>query len=197
MVGRELGLAIRDHGLSNAAVGADVGLSGAQIGRVVRGKAPRLTIVQASELLAAVGRELSVRAYPFGQPLRDAAHLALLGRLRGLLHPSLAWRTEVPLPVPGDLRAWDAMIVGPDWRDGVEAETRVHDAQAQQRRLVLKHRDGGVDHAILLLADTRHNRVVLRGAGSVLMEAFPMPAKELLASLAAGTNPGASGILLL
>jgi hypothetical protein len=29
------------------------------------------------------------------------------------------------------------------------------------------------------------------------MEAFPMPAKELLASLAAGTNPGASGILLL
>jgi hypothetical protein len=79
----------------------------------------------------------------------------------------------------------------------VEAETRVHDAQAQQRRLVLKQRDGGVDHVILLLADTRHNRMVLRGAGSVLTEAFPMPARDLLASLAAGTNPGASGIVVL
>jgi hypothetical protein len=197
MIGRELGLAIRSHRLSNAAVGRDVGLSGAQVGRVVRGKAPHLTIVQASELLAAVGQELAIRAYPGGQPLRDTAHLALLGRLRALLHPSLTWRSEVPLPSPGDLRAWDAMILGSDWRQGVEAETRLHDVQALQRRILLKQRDGDVDHVILLLADTRHNRTLLHGPGSVLTETFPMSARGLLGSLATGVYPAASGVVLL
>jgi hypothetical protein len=196
-VGRELELGARSHGLSYAAIGRDVGLSGSQVGRVARGLAPDLTIVQASELLAAVGQELSVRCFPIGRPLRDSAHLALLDRLRRALHASLAWRTEVPLPGTRDLRAWDAMVFGSEWRLGVEAETRVHDAQELQRRVALKQRDGDVEHVILLLAATRHNRAVVRSVGAGFIDAFNMPGRRMLELLRAGVEPGASAIVLL
>jgi hypothetical protein len=75
-----------------------------QVGRVARGLAPGLTIVQASELLASAGLELSVRADPTGRPLRDRAHLALLERLRLRIHPSLTWQREVPVTGPPDLQ---------------------------------------------------------------------------------------------
>ena len=68
---------------------------------------------------------------------------------------TLRWRTEVPLLIPGDLRAWDATIVGPGFGVGVEAETRLRDLQAAARRTNLKQRDGELDHVILLVADTR------------------------------------------
>ena len=75
-----------------------------------------------------------------------------------------------------DQRAWDAVITtvaqAGDGRPrrcliGVEAETRLRDLQALQRRLALKRRDGGVDRVILLVADTRSNRAILLGADSL------------------------------
>jgi hypothetical protein len=194
---RELDDAIRSHGLSHAAVGRDVGLSGSQVGRVARGLAPGLSIVRASELLAAVGLELSVRVYPTGRPLRDTGHLALLERLRCVLHQSLTWRTEVPVAGGGDLRAWDAMIGSVEWRIGVEAETRLHDIQAIERRIALKQRDGSVGVAMLLLANTRHNRTVVRSLGSALTASYPLPSRRALELLAAGVNPAANSIVLL
>ena len=41
---------------------------------------------------------------------------------------------------------------------GVEAETAPTDVQALERRLALKERDGGAEHVVLLLLDTRRNR---------------------------------------
>jgi hypothetical protein len=67
---------------------------------VARGLAPDLTIVQASALLASVGQELSIRAYPSGRALRDRPQLALLERLRARVHSSLTWRAEVPVTGP-------------------------------------------------------------------------------------------------
>ena len=72
------------------------------------------------------------------------------------------WRTEVPLLIPGDLRAWDATIARTGFVIGVEAETRLRDLQAAARRTNLKQRDGELDHVILLVADTRANRLALR-----------------------------------
>lgn len=196
-VGRELDEAIQNLGLSYTAVGRDVGLSDSQVGRVARGLSPSLTIVQASELLAAVGLDLSVRAYPTGRPLRDHRHLALLDRLRVRLHPSLTWRSEVPVAGSGDLRAWDALIGGVDWSQAVEAETRLRDVQALERRIALKLRDGAVDTVLLLIWNTRHNLTTLRSLGSALEAAFPMPGRRALELLAAGVNPGASTLILL
>ena len=122
-----------------------------------------------------MGLDLSIRAYPGGRPLRDAAHAALLERLHRRVHRSLGWATEVPLPITGDLRAWDALIRGEDWRCGVEAETRPRDLQALERRLTLKLRDGGVDWLVLLLLDSRHNRALVREHGEQLATAVPAP----------------------
>ena len=163
-----------------------LGVDRSWVSRVERGRVDDVGIIAASELLAAVGLELSVRAYPSGGPLRDAAHSALLERLRVRIHRSLGWATEVPLPIVGDMRAWDALIRGRDWRCGVEAETRPRDLQALERRLALKVRDGGVDMVVLLLLDSRHNRALVRENADALHERFPVPGRRALELLGAG-----------
>lgn len=103
----------------------------------------------------------------------------------------------MPFPRPGDKRAWDALIRIVDVRVGVEAETRARDAQALQRRLGLKRRDGGVDHVILLLAGTRHNRSFLRAAGAGSPSDFPVSGSTALERLQNGEDVGGSAIILL
>jgi hypothetical protein len=144
-----------------------------------------------------LGIDLSLRTFPAGDPIRDAAQLVLLAKLRGLLPDGPRWRTEVPLAIPGDLRAWDAMIEGRGWRVAVEAETRLRDVQALLRRLALKQRDDGQEVVILLVADTRHNRHVLRLAEPDLAAAFPTSGRAVLEALSKGEAPRASGIVLL
>ena len=172
-------------------------MSDSQVGRIARGRSPSLAIEQASRLLAAVGLELSIRAYPKGQPIRDAAHLGLLEALRSRLHPSLHWRTEVPLPIVGDLRAWDAIISARGWELAAEAETRPPDLQALDRRLALKQRDGGVGQVVLLLSDTRHNHELVREHDGWVATRFPIAGRRALELLAAGANPGGSAIVFL
>ncbi len=193
----ELRRARIDRCLSQVEVGRAVGLGGTQVCRIERGQSPGVSIVVLCRLLAAVGLELSARAYPAGEPIRDRAHAAVLGRFRARLHGSLRWRLEVPFPIPGDLRAWDGYVDGRGWRVGVEAETRPGDLQALQRRLALKLRDGGVDALILLLSDTRHNRELLRAHGDELVERFPVPGRRAVELLAAGVSPGGNAIVLL
>jgi transcriptional regulator with XRE-family HTH domain len=195
-LGREVRGARVDRGLSQEQLGRTVGLSGSEVGRIERGLIRGVTIEQMCLLLAALGLELSARAFPAGQPIRDAAHAALLGRFRSRLHRSLAWRIEVPLPIPGDRRAWDAVVRGDSWVLGVEAETRPRDLQALQRRLALKARDGGVDAVVLLLRDTRHNRGLVRESAD-LAAAYPVPGRRVIELLGAGTAPPGDGIVLL
>jgi transcriptional regulator with XRE-family HTH domain len=186
-----------DRGLGGADIAREVGISPAQYSRIERGLTTSLSIEQASVLLATVGLELSVRAYPGGEPLRDAAHAALIGRFRAAIHRSLRLLTEVPFPAPGDRRAWDVVIMGADWRHGVEAETRPRDRQALERRLALKLRDGDVSSMSLLLLDSRYNRDFVRAHGDVLGERFPVAGRRTLELLRAGVNPGGSSVILL
>src|SRR5439155_1077959 len=84
---------------------------------------------------SAVARDIRMHAYPAGDPIRDAGQQRLLDRFRARLHTGLAVRTEVPLPIESDLRAWDAVVRGADWRRPAEAETVLDDIQALERRL--------------------------------------------------------------
>jgi hypothetical protein len=145
---------------------------------------------------AAVGIDVRLRAYPSGDPIRDAGQARLLERLRPEVHPSLRWRTEVPLQIEGDLRAWDAMISGPVWQLPVEAETVIEDVQALERKLSLKERDGNVDHLVLLIADTPRNRRALASAPAAF-RAWPLRTRDVLGAVRAGRDPGASGIVFL
>lgn len=196
-LGREVREARLNHDLSQAVAAGSVGMSASTWSRIERGTAGGLSLMDLARALAVVGLDLHVRAYPGGQPLRDIAHRALLERLRSHLGAGAGWRTEVPLPGPGEQRAWDARIAIDPVRIGVEAETRVRDGQGLERRLALKRRDGEVDHVILLLADTRHNRDFVHAHGDALRASFPLDGRIALRRLAAPDDPEGSAIILL
>lgn len=195
--GREIRIARQDRNLSLDKVGATVGLSASAASRIERGLTPEVSILRMAQLAEVVGLELSVRLFAGGSPIRDDAHAALLGRCRDKMHPSLRWSIEVPLPSPGDDRAWDAMVSGPGWRYGVEAETAPRDVQALSRRLALKLRDGGVDAILLVLPRTRRAREFLAASRAMLDAAFPVPGATALARLKDGLDPGGGSIILL
>jgi transcriptional regulator with XRE-family HTH domain len=196
-LGREARRARTDRGLSQVIVGRAVGMSPSEVSRIERGLIVEVSVLDLSRILAAVGLDLSAKAYPGGQPVRDAAHVALLGRLRRHLHHSLRWRTEVALPRAGDQRAWDAMIEGPGWSYGVEAETAPTDAQALARRIALKVRDSEVDGVILVIPGSRRAHAFLRDAADHLGPAFPAAGPRALELLAAGVDPGGSAIVIV
>jgi len=185
------------HGLGQDVVAAALGISRSQYSRIERGLSPELSIEMAARLFAVLGQALSVRTFPAGDPIRDAAQAALLERLHARCHRSIRWRTEVPFPIPGDLRAWDATAVCEGCRVGVEAETRLHDLQALHRRLNLKERDGGMDRMVLLVLDSRSNREVVRSHREEFALRFPIPGTRAIELLAAGVDPGGNALILL
>ncbi len=170
-------------------MGAAARLSPSELSRIERALVPGVGLLTLSEVCAVVGLDLAARAYPGGRSVRDARHAALLGRLMARLHPSLRWSTEVPLPITGDQRAWDALIRGDGWRYGVEAELNPMDGQALLRRLALKQRDGMVDGVILLLPETRQTRAFRREFADLLTSDFPIPGRLAFERLAAGGSP--------
>jgi transcriptional regulator with XRE-family HTH domain len=187
-------------GLSLRDAAAASGASHQQLARFERGDLDRVSITELGAWCAIVGLDLSIRAYPAGDPIRDRAQLALLERFRARLHPSLRWRTEVPLSIERDLRAWDAEVSGtaPErWRVRVEAETNVADGQALERRLQLKIRDDPVGHVVLLVSETRANRQAIRLLKDGLRETLPLDSRVMMAALGTGRDPGGSGIVIL
>ena len=192
----DIGLARRAAGLSHDAVGAACGISGSTAWRIEHGMTRSVDVMVLACLGAAVGLDVRLRAFPAGDPLRDAGQQRLLERLRVRLHPAVGWRTEVPLPIGNDRRAWDAMIRGIGWLIAVEAETVLDDLQAVERRIALKQRDGSIEHVLLLVADTRRNRRAL-AAHPNAFPGFSRDARAVLRALAAGRDPGCSAIVLL
>ena len=195
-VGEELRIARVSAGLSSRAVGAPIGVSHTQVLRIERAQAPHVDIETLARLAAVLGHDLSLAVHPAGSPVRDAAHLALLDRLRRRLSSDLIWRTEVPMPIPGDARSADAMIRSARLEAMVEAETRVHDVQALDRRIAGKQRDLGAARVILLLADTRHHRELIRTT-PWLTDRFPIGTRRALAALARGDDPGTDCLVVL
>jgi transcriptional regulator with XRE-family HTH domain len=196
-VGREIRDARVSRSLTQAQVAAACRISQSYEGKIERGEVRIVSVVLLAQLSAVVGLELNVRTFAAATSIRDTAHVELLRRLRVLLHPRWRWRTEVALPVPGDQRAWDAVIALGGLRIGVEAETRVRDIQALDRRIALKLRDGGLDHVLLVLADTRSNRVAIRDFGDALRANFPVPSRVARHALVTGGDLGGSAVLLV
>lgn len=192
----DLGNARRSSGLSLDDVGDACGVSGSTAARTEAGVTRNPDLRTLAAMAAVVGLELRLRAFPAGDPIRDAGSQRLLARLRARLHRELAWSKEVPLPIDGDLRAWDALIGSAGWQLAVEAETVLDDIQAVERRVALKQRDGQVDHVLLLVADTRRNRRALASAPAAF-PGFSRNARRLLRDLSRGVDPGTSAILLL
>jgi hypothetical protein len=196
-IGAEIRRGRARSGRSLAVVGPMSGMSASQAGRIERGTLVSVSVDQLARLGATVGLDVRVRAYPGPDPALDHAQLRLLTRFRARLHPDLVLRTEVPLPIAGDQRAFDA-TVGPFADRGVvavEAIARLGDVQAEHRRIHLKLRDADIDVVVLVVADTRHNRSALEAAASAMASDYPVPARDALRALAEGRHPGASTII--
>lgn len=193
---RELSDARRASGLSRREVANRLGVSHDRVGRAERGDPGTLTIDFGAQLAAVVGLELGLGLHPDGDPVRDKGHLALLGRFRARLDPSLQWRTEVAMPLIGDRRSGDAVIEGLEFEILVEAETHLDDIQALERTIAGKQRDLGIGRVILLVADTRHNREVV-GHAHELRRRFPLGTRACLAALGRGRDPGTDALVIL
>lgn len=183
-------------GLSQRQLGRIVGVSHTMIGRIERAEARSLSIELAAKVAAVLGLELSVGLHPAGPPVRDRAHLALIERLRVRVSPVLRWRTEVPIPIAGDLRSADIVITGSSFGVLGEAETRLFDVQALERRIGAKQRDLGLERVILLLADTATNRRAVARIPE-LARRFPVSARTCLRALAEGRDPAGDAIVFL
>jgi transcriptional regulator with XRE-family HTH domain len=196
MIGEELREARLAAGLTQSQVGRSIGISHTEVSRIERATTTRVPFETLALIGAVLGQDISLRAYPNREPIRDVAQLDLLARFRKRLPPGLTWRSEVPLAIVGDLRAWDAVVHGHGWRLPIDAETRLRDIQALSRRLALKCRDDGVTSMVLLVADTRHNRRALSLAVADLGQ-FPAKGSALFAVLGKGEAPVGSAIVLL
>ena len=81
---------------------------------------------------------------------------------------------------------------------GIEAETRIRDVQALQRRVALKLRDDPrVDCIVLVVNRTAHNRRVLREWRESMLTELPLDGAAILRELGGGMIPSSSGVLLL
>ena len=201
MVGAEIRTARLIKGMSIGSASAAAGMSSSQGSRIERGELVTVSQDQLARLGAVVELDVRTRSYPGPDASLDGSQLGLIGRLRGRVPATNPIRTEVPLPIPGDQRAWDGMILGlaggPDTRLPFDADTHLVDLQAQSRRLTLKLRDAGIEHVLWLIARTRHNREVLDAGAASLAADFPISARRALAALAEGRHPGGSSIVLL
>ncbi len=197
---RELGLAMRSArlaaGLTQAEAAREIGISRAYFGRIERGEVRDVGFRLANRICAVLGLDLVVRAYRSGPPVRDAPHLALLARFDEQISSAFRTRNEAPIGSGPDRRAWDRLLEGPV-SIGVEAETRIDDVQALERKMTLKQRDSGVRRMLLVVRGSRHNRMVLRAARPMLRATFPLATREVLEAVRAGTDPGANGVAIL
>ena len=197
MIGREIRNERHTSGLSLRAAARAVGISHAQFGRIERAEIDGLTISQASRACAALGLKLVVRVYAEADAVLDTPQLALLERFRLRLRPGATWSREVPLAIPGDRRAWDAVVEQDGGTFAIEAEARLRDLQALERRIALKQRDGMMSIVVLLVNDTASNRAALRLHERDLRTSFPLDGRAVLKSIDAGRAPAANGILLM
>lgn len=183
-------------GVSQQHVADAAGLSRSVVSRAEAPRAVPATIEDLAMHAAVLGLDLSLKAYPSGSPVRDAGQLRLVERLRAVIGPGLVWTTEAAFRSAGDLRAWDVRL-DRGRSLGLDAETRLHDVQALQRRCRIKLRDSGVDVTVLLVARSRHNRHILHLHREALRDLLPADGSEVLPALRAGEIPARSGILVL
>lgn len=146
---------------------------------------------------AAIGLKVYLKTYPGGRRPLDAGQLALLASFNARLHPTWTRRLEVVVPIEGDLRAADEVIRIAACSCSVEAITRLADVQKQTRDGRAKQRDLKADRLILVVKGSHANRRLMRAAGRVLDDAFPISTRAALRALSTGEDPGGDCLVVI
>jgi len=188
-------------GLTHAEIAHAIGVDRSIVTRLEHGAFEDLGIVRLSEIASVLGYEVSVGLHPIGDPLRDKEQLACARRFDALI--SNKWRVtdETLLPGAGEQRAWDKLLrladATPRHLVGVDIESRVWDVQAIVRRTRARERDGQVDHILIVLADTAHNRRIVDELRASLGPGYATGSRRLLRGLRVGERLAGSGVLLV
>lgn len=183
---------------SQLALALELGRSQSDISRLERlVEIDRVSFVEVSEVASLLGLEFSAGLHPSGEPISDKGHQALINRFRALLSPAFRVMAEVPLPAPGDRRAWDLLLRLPGQLIGVEAETRIRDMQRLVRHVHQRERDGGVEQIVVLLAATRTNRELVDDLRIALGPNYSTSPRKVLGSLRGGQTLPGSGVVLV
>jgi len=172
-------------------------ISQTEVSRIERAERQRVSIRTLALIAEALGLDLVVRSYPGDRRVRDHPQLTGLRDLRGRLGPAWRWRYESQVG-PNDQRAWDARArhVRTGIEIVVEVETRLTDVQELLRRLALK-RDVAPVRLVVVVPETRANRLALREWRDILATELPGSARSTLRALAEGRDPGADCLLVL
>jgi hypothetical protein len=169
--------------------------------RLEAGAIDDLGLVRLSEIASVLGYEVSVGLHPVGDPVRDKGQLACGRRFNALLSDQWRVTDETLLPGAGEQRAWDKLLrlidATPRCLVGVDIESRVWDVQAIVRRTRLRERDGQVDHILIVLADTAHNRRIADELRSSLGAVYATSPRLILAALRQGRPLTGSGVVLV
>ena len=196
-IGEQLRTGRHVLGLTQAQVARSLRISQSEVSRRERGRSASLAGRELTRHAAAVGLRLSIKLWPVGGGVRDAAQVrytaAFVARVGRLWKVTL----EAPIPIAGDLRAVDVVLTSPTLVIAVEVITRLADLQAQIRAAQLKARDVGAGRLILVVAGTHANRAALGTVRATLVESFDTDTRRILADLAAGRDPGRDGIVIL
>lgn len=196
-LGQELRAGRHIRGLTQRQVGVGIGISASEVSRRELGRSRRLTGEKLSVHAAAVGLRLSVKLWPVGAGIRDAAQARYIAAF--VARVGRAWRVtlEAPVRIANDLRAVDILLVNDAARVAVEVITRLADLQAQIRAAQVKARDIEATRLMLVVAGTHANRNALAAMRPTLVSSFDLDTRRLLADLEAGRDPGRDGIIVM
>ena len=161
-----------------------------------RGSVADLGVLELARLSAAVGLDLSIKAFRGSSVLRDVGQVGVLGRFRSAIDQEIPFRLEVQVR-PGDQRSFDAMLGLPPRLAAVEGLSRLRDVQGQIRPILRKQQDAGIPVLILVVGATLANRRAVREAADVLGAAFPLGTRALMSKLRHGQLPTANGLVLI
>lgn len=192
----ELREARRMRGLAQREVGRALGVSRMRVSRVERRRVRSVTLEYLARHAAVVGPRSVVKLYPIGGALRDSAQGRYIARFVERIGHLWRVQLDLPIPVPGDLRAIDVYLSGA-CTIAVEVITRLTDLQALLRAAQLKQRDIGATRLILVVAGTRANRRALDEARATLLATFDLDTRRTMAKLVAGEDPGRDAIVVL
>lgn len=193
---RELTNARKTCGASQAEVARARAWSASKVRRIERGQRTSVTHLELASFASVVGLTYSGRFFVGTTRLRDATQLAVIRSYREFaVRHGWDCRVEDPLPVTGDLRAFDLMLRRDRTRVAHEFISRLHDMQAQLRPLLQKQRDALVGSLVVVLRDTTENRRAAHLADAVLRDQFPLGTRAVMAAIRGGRDPGANGII--
>ena len=196
-IGTEVAIARSAAALSCRDVDRLAGVAQSTVRRIERGDRG----VQLDTLVAVgsvLGLDVVVRAYPgVGLRLRDSGQLHVASSLGAMAHDR--WRTRFEVPAGEHGEAADMVLYGPDEVLHIEIERALVDLQAQLRSATTKRgflsaNDSRPVRLVIVVEDTRRNRVVSAEHASVIRAALPGTTWQVRTAIVRGEPLGRDGL---